>query len=137
MLFINRRIEGKYPNFKQLLPSSYETRCLADRNILLAAVRRSALLERNRSQVRFNVNAASQTIQLTTNQDAGSTQEVVKAQIEGSDIEIGFNSGYVIEGLAAMESNEATIEIQSSLKPGILKGSPEENYLYLIMPVRL
>lgn len=136
-VFINRRIEGKYPNYKQLIPASYETRCTVDRNALLAAVRRASLLEHNRSQVRFSINAASQTIQLTTNQDAGSTQEIVKAQVEGADVEIGFNSFYVIEGLSAMESSELFFEIQGSLKPGIMKGSAEENYLYLVMPVRL
>ena len=87
--------------------------------------------------MRFSINAASQTIQLTTNQDAGSTQEIVKAQVEGADVEIGFNSFYVIEGLSAMESTELFFEIQGSLKPGIMKGSAEENYLYLVMPVRL
>ena len=95
------------------------------------------MLEHNRSQVRFSVNVASQTIQLTTSQDVGSTQEIVKAQIEGADVEIGFNSFYVIEGLSAMESSETSFEIQGSLKPGIMKGASGENYLYLVMPVRL
>lgn len=136
-VFINRRIEGRYPNYKQLIPPSYETRCLVDRTALLAAVRRASLLEHNRSQVRFSVNAPTQTIQLTTSQDVGSTQEIVKAQVEGADVEIGFNSYYVVEGLSAMESAEVALEIQGPLKPGIMKGSPEENYLYLVMPVRL
>ena len=136
-VFINRRIEGKYPNYKQLIPASCETRCVVDRNALLAAVRRASLLEHNRSQVRFDVNVASQTIQLTTSQDVGSTQEIVKAQVEGVDVEIGFNSFYVIEGLSAMDSTETLVEIQGSLKPCIMKGSDDENYLYLVMPVRL
>lgn len=136
-VFVNRRIEGKYPNYKQLLPASYETRCVADKAALLAAVRRSALLGSNRSQVRFSINVPSQTIQLTTNQEVGSTQEIVKAQIEGADVEIGFNSYYVVEGLAAMESSEVSLELQNSLKPGIIKGTGDENYLYLVMPVRL
>ncbi len=136
-VFINRRIEGKYPNYKQLIPPSYETRCLVDRNALLSAVRRASLLDHNRSQVRFSVNAATQTIQLTTSQEVGSTQEIVKAQVEGADVEIGFNSYYVVEGLSAMESSEVSFEVQGSLKPGIMKGAGEENYLYLVMPVRL
>lgn len=136
-MFVNRRIEGKYPNYKQLIPSSYETRCLVDRNALAAAVKRASLLERSGSQVRISVNVASQTIQLTTNQDVGSTQEMVKAQIEGVDVEIGFNSHYVSEGLSAMDSSTVSLEIQGTLKPGILKGDPDENYLYLVMPVRI
>ena len=136
-VFINRRIEGKYPNYKQLIPASHETRCLVDRTMLLGAVRRASLLDHNRSQVRFSVNAATQTIQLTTSQDAGSTQEIVKAQVEGADVEIGFNSYYVVEGLSAMESPEVSLELQGALKPGIVKGGADENYLYLVMPVRL
>ena len=136
-MFVNRRIEGKYPNYKQLIPSSYETRCLVEKNALAAAVKRASLLERSGSQVRISVNVASQTIQLTTNQDVGSTQEIVKAQIEGVDVEIGFNSHYVSEGLSAMDSSMVSLEIQGTLKPGILKGDSDENYLYLVMPVRI
>lgn len=136
-MFINRRIEGKYPNYKQLIPSSYETRCITERSALSAAVKRASLLERSGSQVRLSINVASQTIQLTTSQDAGSTQEIVRADIEGSDVEIGFNSHYMNEGLVAMESSLVSLEIQGPLKPGILKGSDEERYLYLVMPVRI
>ena len=136
-VFVNRRIEGKYPNYKQLIPASYDTRCIVSRNAFSSAVKRASLMERNGSQMRLNINVASQTIQLTTNQDVGSTQEIVKAEIEGDDVEIGFNSHYVNEGLSAMESSEVSLEIQGSLKPGIMRGTDEENYLYLVMPVRL
>lgn len=136
-VFVNRRIEGRYPNYKQLIPSSYSTRCIVDRRALAAAVKRSSLLEHTGSQVRVSVNAASQTIQLTTSQDVGSTQEIVRGEVEGEDVEIGFNSHYVSEGLAAMDSDQVFLEIQGPLKPGIIKGSDEERYLYLVMPVRL
>ena len=136
-VFVNRRIEGRYPNYKQLIPNSYETRCLVERSALSSAVKRASLLERSGSQVRLDINVASQTIQLTTNQDVGSTQEIVKAEIEGADVEIGFNSHYVNKGLSVMDSGTVSLEIQGSLKPGIMKGAGDENYLYLVMPVRL
>ena len=135
--FVNRRIEGKYPNYRQLIPTSYETRCLVDRSALASAVKRASLLERNSSQVRFNINVASQTIQLTTSQDIGSTQEIVRAEIEGADVEIGFNSHYVSEGLSAMDSSQVYLEIMGALKPGVMKGAGDEMYLYLVMPVRI
>lgn len=136
-VFVNRRIEGRYPNYKQLIPASFQTRCIVSRSALSAAVKRASLMERAGSQVRFSINVPSQTIQLTTRQDLGSTQEIVKSQIEGEDVEIGFNSHYVSEGLTAMESSEVSFEIQGSLKPGIFKSMGEENYLYLVMPVRI
>ena len=136
-VFVNRRIEGRFPNYKQLIPQTYETRCVLSKQQILSAVKRASLLERSGSQVRFSVNVPSQTVQLTTNQDVGSTQEIVKAQIEGADVEIGFNSHYVSEGLAAMDSSEVSFEIQGALKPGVFKAVGEENYLYLVMPVRI
>jgi len=136
-VFVNRRIEGKYPNYKQLIPSSYETRCIVKRSDFTGAVKRASLLGSSGSQVKFSVNGASQTIQLNTTQEVGSTQEIVKAQVEGSDVEIGFNSFYVMEGLNAMNSNEVSLELQGSLKPGIIRGTADEGYLYLIMPVRI
>lgn len=136
-VFVNRRIEGKYPNYKQLLPSAYETRCLVKRSDLAAAVKRASLLDSSGSQVRFSVNVPSQTIQLNTTQETGSTQEIIKAQIEGDDVEIGFNSFYVTEGLSAMDSSEVSFELQGSLKPGIMRGVADEGYLYLVMPVRI
>lgn len=136
-VFVNRRIEGKYPNYKQLIPTTYETRCLVEKNALAAAIKRASLLERSGSQVRLSINVPSQTIQLTTSQDVGSTQEIVKADIEGPDVEIGFNSHYVNEGLSVVDSDQVSLEIQGPLKPGIMKGVGEENYLYLVMPVRI
>lgn len=136
-VFVNRRIEGKYPNYKQLIPTAYETRCTVKRSDFTGAVKRASLLGSSGSQVKFSVNNASQTIQLNTTQEVGSTQEIIKAQVEGSDVEIGFNSFYMMEGLNAMNSNEVNLELQGSLKPGIIRGAADEGYLYLIMPVRI
>ena len=136
-VFINRRIEGKYPNYKNLIPTSYETRCIVKRSDMASAVKRASLLDSSGSQVKFSVNAASQTLQLNTTQEVGSTQEILRAQIEGSDVEVGFNSFYVMEGLNAMNSNEVSLELQGALKPGILRGNADEGYLYLVMPVRI
>ena len=136
--FVNRRLEGNYPNYRQLLPSSSAVICTVDRQALLAGVRRAALLGRNGAQVRFTVDSVTNTIQLSsTTQDVGSTQETVRCQVEGGDIEIGFNSYYVSEGLAAMESSEITFELQAPVKPGIFRGAAGENYLYLVMPVKM
>ena len=136
-VFVNRRIEGRFPNYKQLIPSSYETRCVIKRSDFTGAVKRASLLDNSGSQVKFSINGATQTVQLNTTQEVGSTQEIVKAEIEGADVEIGFNSFYVMEGLNAMNSNEVSLELQGSLKPGIIKGSADEGYLYLVMPVRI
>lgn len=143
-VFVNRRIEGKYPNYKQLIPPDYETKCVLDRSAFSSAVKRASLLDNNAPQVRFSINQPSQTIQLTTSQDVGSTQEIVKAEIEGDDVEIGFNSYYVTEGLSAADTKKVSFELMGAMKPGVLRtivdresSETAERYLYLVMPVRL
>ena len=137
-VFVNRRIEGKYPNYKQLLPSTCDTRVKVDLSELIGAVKRVALIDQSGSPVRINANAASQTLQLSTiAQDIGSAQEMLSAEIEGNDVEIAFNSSYVLDGLNATKGDSIVMEILSSMKPGIVKNESDFNYTYLIMPVRL
>ena len=137
-VFVNRRIEGKFPNYKQLLPNTCETRATIDLSSLIAAVKRVALLDQSGSPVKLSVNATTQTIQLSAvAQDVGSAQETIPAQISGSDVDIAFNSSYVLDGLNSTKGDSIDLEIQASMKPGIFKNARDLSYTYLVMPVRL
>lgn len=137
-VFINRRIEGNFPNYKQLLPDSYATRATLDVDRLVAGVKRASLLGSSTSPVKFDLNAASQTAQVSAaSQDVGSAQETIPCEIEGDDVEIAFNYAYVLEGLSAVSGDRVNLEIQTALKPGIFRAEEPENYLYLVMPVRI
>ena len=82
-VFINRRIEGNFPNYKQLLPDGYATRATIEVDKLVASVRRASLLGSTSSPVRFDLNNASQTVQISAaSQDVGSAQEIISCAIE-------------------------------------------------------
>ena len=137
-VFINRRIEGNFPNYKQLLPSSYATRATLDVDKLVSGVKRASLLGSSTSPVRFDLNVATQTTQISAaSQDVGSAQEIISCEVEGEDVEIAFNYSYVLDGLSAISGDSVYLEVQSSLKPGIFRAPVPENYLYLVMPVRV
>ena len=137
-VFVNRRIEGNFPNYRQLLPDSHTTRVSMPVEHLVAGVRRASLLGQSSSPVRFDINIASQTTQLSSvAQDVGSAQETIACSGEGEDVEIAFNYAYLLDGLAAVGTDEVFLEVQSSLKPGIFKAAEPENFLYLVMPVRI
>lgn len=137
-VFVNRRIEGNFPNYKQLLPDSYATRISVPVDHLVSAVKRTSLLGQTSSPVKFDINMASQTIQLSAvAQDVGSAQETLSCSGEGEDAEIAFNYSYVLDGLGSVGTEEVFLEVQSSLKPGIFKAAEPERYLYLVMPVRI
>ncbi len=138
MTFVNRKIEGNYPHYNQLIPDSYEVRACYDTKQLIAAVKRTSLLSNKTSPVKFDLNKESQTTQISTaSQDVGTACETIKSDMEGSDAEIAFNFSYTLDGLSSVETDQVYLEMQSSMKPGIFKSDAQERYLYLIMPVRL
>lgn len=137
-VFINRRLGGNFPNYRQLLPDSYVTRVSMDVGHLIAGVKRTSLLGQTSSPVRFDINIASQTAQLSAvAQDVGSAQETLSCEGEGEDVEIAFNYAYVLDGLSSVNTDNVYLEVQSSLKPGIFKSAEGESFLYLVMPVRI
>jgi DNA polymerase-3 subunit beta len=136
--YINRRLEGNFPNYRQLLPDSYNTRVTFDTRELQAAVKRVSLLSKTSAPVKFDINIASQTAMLTTaSQEMGSAQEILRVQAEGEDVVIAFNSAFISDGLSVMPTNETYLDIQNSMRPGIFRAVEGEDFLYLIMPVRL
>ncbi len=137
-VFINRRIEGNFPNYRQLLPDSYSTRVKINVEHLVSGVKRTSIMGLQSSPVKFSVDTDSQTIQLSAAaQDVGSAQETISCAGEGDSVDIAFNYAYVLDGLTSVEDDDVYLEVQSGMKPGIFKAAGKENYLYLVMPVRL
>jgi DNA polymerase-3 subunit beta len=136
--YINRRLEGNFPNYRQLLPDSHNTRVTFNVKELQAALRRTSLLSSTSAPVKFDINIASQTALLSAiSQDVGSVQEIVRVQAEGDDVVIAFNSAFAQDGLQAIPTAETYLDIQNSMRPGIFRSTGDEDFLYLIMPVRL
>lgn len=137
-IFINRRIEGNYPNYRQLLPEDYNTRATIELGMLSSSVKRAAILSSSSAPMRFDLNNATQTIQIFVNSsEVGSVQETIACELVGDDVEIAFNSAYVSDGLSAMRGDKVYFDVQSGMKPGIFRTTEGDEYLYLIMPVRI
>ncbi len=137
-VFVSRRIEGKFPNYRQLLPSSHALRVGMNREKLSAAVKRASVLGSPSSPIRFDISVASRTVQLSiAQQDVGSAREIVSCTGEGADIEIAFNCSYVLDGLSAVGTETVYLEAVSPTKPGIFMAGERDRFLYLVMPVRV
>lgn len=136
--FVTRRVEGTFPNYRQLIPKEAETSVIVDTNEFLSAVKRVSLMALHNTPLKMSVNAEDQTLSLSaTTQDVGDASEDLMVKTEGKDVEIAFNHAFLIDGLTAVPSESVTVEVQSSLKPGLLRSRAEEDFLYLLMPVRL
>lgn len=136
--FISRRIEGTFPNYRQLLPKEYVTRVVVDRVELLEAVKRVSLMAQHNSPVRLSVNMADHTLRLSAAaQDIGEANEDIQAQPEGEDVEIAFSHAYLLDGVAVAEGDTIALEVTSPLKPGVIKTTENDDFTYLLMPVRI
>ncbi len=138
IIFINRRLEGQYPNYKQLLPNDYTTRAKFSVEALNSAIKRASILSSSTAPVKFTLEPDVNLVQITVNSsDVGSVQENIDCSVEGEQAEIAFNTSYVQNCLSTVKDEELYFDIQGSLKPGIFRSTGEDTYLYLIMPVRI
>lgn len=133
---ISRLIEGQYPNYQQLLPENYQVELPIKREELVGAVKRISLLAQNNSPVRLNLGKNNLSISAAT-QEVGEAKEDLKISYEGEEIKVAFNGQYLLDGLTAANQEEILIKLLGPLKPGLIKPVGNDEFLYLIMPVRL
>ena len=132
-----RLIEGEFPNYKSLIPSSYPNRLTVGRESLLDAVRRVKLLARDATtpvRIALRPNGIELTV-ITT--DWGTAVEEVDAKYEGAEMTVAFNPNFLIEGVEAVTGDEVALDTLDALKPATLRPIDSDAYLYLLMPVRV
>lgn len=135
--FVTRRIEGNFPNYKQIIPKDSATGIEVSGEELMASVKRISLMALHNSPVKISVNVADQTLSLSANtQDVGDASEDLMVKAEGEDVGIAFNHSFLIDGLNSAGSETVRLEIKDQDKPGLIKSVSEEGFLYVLMPVR-
>jgi DNA polymerase-3 subunit beta len=132
-----RLIEGEFPNYKALIPSSYPNRLTVGREALLDAVRRVKLLARDATTpVRIALRPTGIELTVITT-DWGTATEDVDAKYEGAEMTVAFNPNFLIEGVEAVSGDEVALDTLDALKPATLRPIDSDSYLYLLMPVRV
>jgi DNA polymerase-3 subunit beta len=136
--FFMRLIEGEFPDYKQVIPSAPRLRAQLGRDEFLAAVRRTALMASERSHgVKMHFEAG--TLELSaSNPDAGEASEDIEVAYTSEPLTIGFNGRYLIDVLSVHAPGD-TIELglTDEVGPGIVSGSQDPAYTYVLMPMRL
>jgi DNA polymerase-3 subunit beta len=130
-----RRIDGQFPNYKQLLPESFEAEITIPREDLLEVVRRTSVMAQRKSPLRLRFEDGQLTISAQT-QDIGEARESLPIAYSGELIEIGFNAEFLRDGLESVNDESVRIKLISPLRPGLIHGESDD-FLYLIMPIRL
>src|SRR2546427_3506251 len=130
-----RRIDGQFPNYKQLLPETFEHEVTISRGELLDVVRRVAVMAQRNSPLRLRFAEGGLTISAQT-QDVGEAKESLPVQFAGDPLEIGFNAEFLREGIETMAEDEIKLRLISPLRPAVIEGGADDP-TDLIMPIRL
>jgi DNA polymerase III subunit beta len=131
-----RRIDGQFPNYRQLVPTEFTHDLLLPREELLDVVRRMGLLAQRNSPLRLRFSEGELTVSAQT-QDVGQAQETLPAPFASPEpLEIGFNAEFLRDGLESIDSASVRVKLISPLRPAVLEGETND-YAYLIMPIRL
>ena len=136
----SRLLDGEFPKYRSLLPNESSTHAVVETAALIEAVKRVALVAERNTPVRLSFAHSELQLRAGTGDDA-QAEEAIEASIDGDDIEIAFNPGYLLDGLSAIDSTKAQFAFTQATRPAVLTGlvddEPRSEYRYLLMPVRL
>ncbi len=134
---MSRLIEGTYPNYSQVIPEQSNTTITVSTKELLDRTRGVSIFARDSANVvRIKTEAGEISISANTS-EVGSSEASVSAEIEGADIQIAFNSRYLLDVLALVGSDKVAMGFNGPLSPGVVKPAGNDDYTYVIMPVRV
>ena len=135
VILSSRLIEGQFPNYRQLLPESFEHELRIGGSELTEVVRRISLLAQKNAPLRMAFASGELTVSAQT-PDVGEASEALPVAFQGEALEIGFNPEFLRDGLEAVEG-DVMLKLISPLRPGLIQSADGSGFQYLIMPIRL
>jgi DNA polymerase-3 subunit beta len=132
----SRLIDGQFPNYRQLLPESFEHELRVSGPELTDVVRRISLLAQKNAPLQLAFAPGELTVSAQT-PDVGEASESLPLAFAGDPLEIGFNPEFLRAGLETIETGDVVLKLISPLRPGLIEAGDESGFLYLIMPIRL
>jgi DNA polymerase-3 subunit beta len=132
----SRLIDGQFPNYRQLLPESFEHEVKLPRTELLEVTRRVSQLAQRNAALRMSFSEGELVVSAET-PDLGDAREAIPAPFSGELLEIGFNPEFVRDGLESIDAEEVVVKLISPLRPGLLEPADSDDFSYLVMPIRL
>jgi DNA polymerase-3 subunit beta len=139
---VSQLIEGNFPDYNQIIPSSYGTRVVVNTHDLMRAVRISVLFSRDvanivRLEVIPGTEAAPGRLIVESTAEVGQNVGELDAAIEGEQMEIAFNGRYLIDMLNVIGTEQVALEATNPSRPGILKPVGDNSLIYVIMPMHI
>ena len=138
---VTRILDGEFLNYKNVIPSNWETRIRVNKNSIqnsferISLISASAIEKEKKYPVKVQVDIGKVIISCTN--QTGDAKEELFVSTEGKNLEAGFNPKYFLDSLKAVEDEEVFIEFGTSISPCLIKSVENNDYVYMILPIRL
>lgn len=134
---LSRLIMGQFPAYRKLIPENQPNRLILEREALGDAIRRVKTVAQGRDDVSIRIAMESGRIEITASAaDVGEARDELDADFTGEGMTVAFNPDFLLDGIGAIETERVVIETTDSLKPAVIMGEDDSEFLYLLMPVR-
>lgn len=133
----SRLLEGQFFNYREIIRKDHKTSVTVNKREFQNSLERASLLAKEEKANLVKLNIVNEQILIKSNSEIGNVNEVINADVNGENINIAFNSRYILEGIKIIDSEEIQLNFMGSLNPCIIKPIQDENYIYLVLPVRL
>lgn len=133
----SRLIEGQFFNYKDIMRKDHKTKVIVNRRELQNSLERASLLAKEEKANLVRLSVMDNTVIIRSNSEIGDVYEKIDSNQDGENLNIAFNSRYILEGIKIIEAEELELHFMGSLNPCIINAEDNDNYTYLVLPVRL
>jgi len=135
---VTRLVEGQFPDYKAIIPDSFQTESVFARDDLLQNIKVTGLFSREgANDIRFEFNTpAGETSLYAASSQVGKNSSKVKGKIKGDTSQAVFNYRYLLDGLAGIKSEKVKFDTNGSSGPGVLRPTDSKDYTYVVMPIK-
>jgi DNA polymerase-3 subunit beta len=130
-------VDGEYPDYKRVIPAEKGVSVILDKESFLHALRRMNVVSSERYSGVIITFAAGKMTLNSTNLDVGEATEEIDISYTGEDMDVGFNVNYVIDAISVISTDNIVMEVGVGLKPTLIKPAEDENYLCIVMPLKI
>ena len=130
-------LAGEYIDYRRILPLSFKSSATADRTQVQNAIDRASLMAREGKNNLIRMSFMGETLAITSNAELGDVHEELDAQLSGDPIEIAFNAKYITDVIRNITDEDLCMHFNSNVSPCVVKPAQGDQFLYLILPVRV
>jgi DNA polymerase III subunit beta len=135
MKFNSRVLEGNYPDYTAIIPKSFDTEILIEREELINGLKLAGVFTSKVNEIRIKIHTEKKVIEIFSTDQAGENSYLIPAKIKGNGREVSFNWKYLLDGLRALSTEEIFWGINEENKPALLRSPNDATYFYILMPI--